>query len=50
MDTYTQPVTPKRQYRALEEKRRSVAETLAEGASVALVARAHGVNANLERT
>jgi transposase-like protein len=50
MDTYTQPVTPKRQYRALEEKRRIVAETLAEGASVALVARAHGVNANLERT
>jgi transposase len=47
MDTYTQPVTPKRQYRALEEKRRIVAETLAEGASVALVARAHGVNANL---
>jgi transposase len=41
------PVTPKRRYRALEEKRRIVEETLAEGASVALVARAHGVNANL---
>jgi transposase len=47
MDTYTQPVTAKRRYRALEEKRRIVEETLAEGASVALVARTHGVNANL---
>jgi transposase len=47
MDTYTQPVTPKRRYRALEEKRRIVEETLAEGTSVAQVARAHGVNANL---
>jgi transposase len=47
MDTYTQVVIPKRQYRGLAEKRRIVEETLAEGASVALVARAHGVNANL---
>lgn len=47
MDTSTQAVAPKRQYRALEEKRRIVEETLAEGASVAGVARAHGVNANL---
>jgi transposase len=47
MDTYTQPVTLKRRYRGLEEKRRIVEETLAEGASVALVARAYGVNANL---
>lgn len=47
MDTYTQAGTPKRQYRGLEEKRRIVEETLVEGASVALVARAHGVNANL---
>ncbi len=47
MDTYTQAVTPKRRYRGLEEKRRIVEETLAEGASVALVARTHGVNANL---
>jgi len=46
MDTCTQPVTPKRRYRAVEEKRRIVEETLAEGASVARVARAHGVNAN----
>jgi transposase len=46
MDTYTQAVTPKRQYRSLEFKQRIVGETLAEGASVALVARAHGVNAN----
>jgi transposase len=47
MDTYTQPVALKRRYRALEEKRRIVEETFSEGASVALVARAHGVNANL---
>lgn len=47
MDTYTQPVTTKRQYRSLEEKRGIVQEALAQGASVARVARAHGVNANL---
>jgi transposase len=47
MDTYTQPVTTKRQYRSLEEKRRIVQEALVEGASVVRVARAHGVNANL---
>ena len=47
MDTYTQPVTTKRQFRSLEEKQRIVGEALAEGASVARVARAHGVNANL---
>jgi transposase len=47
MDTYPQVVTAKRQYRGLEEKRRIVEETLAEGASVARIARAHGVNANL---
>ena len=47
MDTYTQPVPTKRQFRSLEEKQRIVGEALAEGASVARVARAHGVNANL---
>jgi transposase len=47
MDTYTQAVTMKRQYRSLEEKQRIVEEALAEGASVARIARAHGVNANL---
>ena len=47
MDTYTQAVTTKRQYRSLEEKQQIVEEALAEGASVARVARAHGVNANL---
>lgn len=47
MDTYSQGVTPKREYRSLEEKRRIVEETFAEGTSVALVARAHGVNSNL---
>ena len=47
MDTCTQPVAPKRHYRSLEEKQRIVGAALAEGASVARVARAHGVNANL---
>jgi transposase len=47
MDTYTQPATRKRQYRSLEQKLRIVQEALAEGASVARVARGHGVNANL---
>lgn len=37
----------KRQYRTAEEKRQIVEETLATGVSVAVVARAHGVNANL---
>jgi transposase len=37
---------PQRQLRTVEEKRRIVEETMAEGASVARVARAHGVNAN----
>ena len=41
------PLAPlQRQQRTVEEKRRIVEETLAEGASVARVARAHGVNAN----
>ena len=38
--------TAKRQYRSAEQKREIVEETLAPGASVARVARAHGVNAN----
>src|SRR5437667_10686623 len=37
---------PKRQYRTIDEKQRIVEETLVEGASVARVARAHGINAN----
>ena len=37
---------PKRQYRTIDEKRQIVEETLAEGASVARIARAHGINAN----
>jgi transposase len=37
---------PRRQQRSIAEKRRMVEETLAPGASVARVARAHGVNAN----
>ena len=45
--SYTQPVTTKRQYRPLEGKQRIVGEALAEGASVARVARAHAVSANL---
>lgn len=36
----------KRQYRSFQEKRQIVEETLAEGASVARIARAHGINAN----
>jgi transposase len=47
MDTCTQPVATKRHYRSLEEKQRIVGEALVEGASVARVARVHGVNANL---
>jgi transposase len=47
IDTYTQPAPPKRRYLELEQKRRIVEETLAEGASVAQIARVHGVNANL---
>ena len=42
----SQTGTAKRQQRSVEEKRRIVEETLVEGASVARVARAHGVNAN----
>jgi transposase len=37
---------PQRQRRSIAEKRRIVEETLAPGASVARVARAHGINAN----
>lgn len=36
----------KRQYRTIEEKRQIVEATLVEGASVARIARAHGINAN----
>ena len=39
-------VAPQRQRRNIAEKRRIVEETLVPGASVARVARAHGVNAN----
>jgi transposase len=39
-------VALQRQRRSIAEKRRIVEETLVEGASVARVARAHGVNAN----
>jgi len=38
--------SPQRQRRSVAEKRRMVEETLAPGASVAKVARTHGVNAN----
>ena len=37
---------PKRRYRSRAERRRVVEETLQPGASVAVVARRHGVNAN----
>src|SRR5262249_36129722 len=39
-------VEPRRQRRSIAEKRRIVEETFAAGASVARVARAHGINAN----
>lgn len=39
-------VAPQRQRRSIAEKRRIVEETLIPGASVARVARAHGINAN----
>ncbi|HXJ95234.1 MAG TPA: transposase [Terriglobia bacterium] len=39
-------VAPQRQRRSIAEKRRIVEETLVAGASVARVARAHGMNAN----
>src|ERR1041385_7360529 len=39
-------VAAQRQHRSIAEKRRIVEETLIEGASVARIARAHGVNAN----
>ena len=49
MDTGFQPISQsrnKRRYRSAEERRRIVEETLVLGTSVAVVARAHGVNAN----
>ena len=53
MDTCGQAVpemslvgSPLRQRRSVEEKRRIVEQTLVEGASVARVARGHGINAN----
>jgi transposase len=36
----------RRQFRSVEQKRQMVQETLAPGASVAIIARRHGVNAN----
>lgn len=51
MDATAKPVLSgsrsKRHYRTAEEKRRIVEETLLPGVSVAAVARAQGVNANL---
>src|SRR6516164_2233468 len=38
--------TGKRQYRSKQERRQIVEETLQPGASVAVIARQHGVNAN----
>ena len=39
-------IREKRRYRTVEERRRIVEETLADGISVAIVARRNGVNAN----
>jgi len=41
------PTRPKKRYRSIEERRQIVEEALAPGVSVAAVARARGVNANL---
>jgi transposase len=38
--------SPKRRYRSKQERRQIVEETLQPGASVAVIARQHGVNAN----
>lgn len=38
--------TRRRHFRSVEQKRQMVQETLAPGASVAIIARRHGVNAN----
>jgi transposase len=49
MEATVQPVvrsTGKRRYRRADEKRQIVEETLAPEASVAVIARRHGVNAN----
>jgi transposase len=49
MEVAIEPVAEssgKRRYRTVEERRRIVEETLADGVSVAVVARRHGVNAN----
>lgn len=49
MESTIQPVAEtggKRRYRTVEERRGIVEETLADGVSVAVVARRHGVNAN----
>jgi transposase len=50
MDTSAEPtdspIRAKKQFRPISQKRRIVEETLVEGASVARVARANGVNAN----
>lgn len=49
MQAVPDPVCPartKRPYRSVEERRRIVEETLVHGVSVAMVARAHGINAN----
>jgi len=45
-DTLARPTAPRRM-RTMEEKRRIVEETMKRGASVAVVARRHEVNANL---
>ena len=47
LDQATVATPPRRVLRTNEEKRRIVAEAMVPGASVAAVARKHGVNANL---
>jgi transposase len=45
-EVLTAEVTTKRQYRSKQERRQIVEETLQPGASVAVIARRHDVNAN----
>jgi transposase len=45
-EVLTGELRAKRQYRSKEERRQIVEETLQPGASVAVIARQHGVNAN----
>lgn len=46
VESVSKPEVPKRIHRSVEEKRRIVEATFAQGTSIARVAREHGVNSN----